>query len=149
MKELNAEAYVSCLTLIFASGSSVILARIWWRLLPLRTGLFRLWLSHRLERALAWHVRHQHIAASPQWILRGLFSFLPLVWFHTVLFSLYFYLSRQTCNLGQECGWAGRRRGSVSAQVQRWYEQVSEALMFLGRLQIATDWSDDRGAQAF
>lgn len=146
MKELNAEAYVSCLTLISASGSSFIAINLGQDLMGGCSLSGRACSDWDCLLALKerWHgmsdirtMLQVHNESSKMFSL-FIFGLISLPFRFTFLFFVFFN-QNSTCNVGQECGWAGRQRGRVSGEVQRWYERVPEALMFLGRLQTATD----------
>lgn len=142
MKELNAEAYVSCLTLISASGSSFIAIHLGQELM----GGCSFWerACSDWDRLLAltecWHsmsdiyTQRCKSIEDPQ----RCFSFhfpLALAFINSV--SLVFFNYQEKCRARM---WAGREAEKACfGEVQRWYEQVTEALMFLGRLQTATD----------
>lgn len=150
MKELNAEAYVSCLTLISASGSSFIAIHLGQELM----GGCSFWerACSDWDRLLAltecWHsmsdiyTQRCKSIEDPQ----RCFSFhfpLALAFINSV--SLVFLIIRR--NVGQECGQAGRQRRRVLVRFKDDMSKSQRLWCFLAgfRRQLTIWWSGSAG----
>lgn len=135
MEELNAEVYVSCLTLISASGRSSTAINLGgelmgppppWKWACSDLGRPLAITRHHLSHFVFQTRKHEKQQQNPWRTFSD--RILPLSFFWNAL-----QLVAQGCRQEGELG--GRGFG----EVQRCTEWVSEALMFLGRLQAAAD----------
>ncbi len=144
MKELNAEAYVSCLTLISASGSSFIAINLGQELMggcSLCNRACSDW-DCLLASTERWHgmfLQWCKPTTNPQRCFSFHFPLGLVLFLHwSILFHFFLIIKRNwRCRARMQAGRETER--ACFGELQRWYEQVSEALMFLGRLQTATD----------
>lgn len=151
MKELNTEAYVSCLTLISASGNSSTAINLGQELMggsslceqacsdrDCLLALTERWLGKSDVTTQSWHKIHNE---------SSVFLFKFSNWSDFSLALINSKAKEGLEGVGQECGQAGRQRGECFGEVQRWYEQFSGLWCFLAgfRQQLTIWWSGNTG----